>query len=75
MKLVKKSGDNSIYQKRSGRYGVKDASGKWVNGAEKIKVLVAEKLIKTAVPKKEEPVAEAEQVSEAPAEEAPAEEA
>ena len=73
MEVVKKVNDLSIVKKRSGRYGVMDAKGKWVNGEDKVKVLLAEGLIKVSEPKKvEEPVAEE---AEAPVEEAAAEEA
>jgi hypothetical protein len=68
MEVVKKVKDLSIIKKRSGRYGVMDAKGKWVNGDDKVKVLLSEGLIKAAEAKKApEPEAEA------PAEEAPAE--
>jgi hypothetical protein len=80
MKLVKKTAEYSIYQRSDDRYAVKDADKKPVNGEEKVKILVAEDLIKVAVPAEpveepaaEEPAAEAE-ASEAAAEEAPAEE-
>ena len=80
MKLVKKTAEYSIYKRSDDRYAVKDADKKPVNGEEKVKILVAEDLIKVAVPAEpaeepaaEEPAAEAEAV-EAAAEEAPAEE-
>ena len=76
MEIVKKLKDHIIYKKRSGRYGVKNSRGQWVNGEEKTKLLLAEGLIKVSEPKKvEEPAAEetpAEEV-EAAAEEAPTE--
>ena len=84
MKVIKKTKDYIIYQKSSGRYAIKNADKNWVNADEKIKILLAEKLIKTVAPapapkKTEEapaaPVEEAAVVEEAPAEEAPAEEA
>ncbi|MDC1175364.1 hypothetical protein OAT67_08200 [Bacteriovoracaceae bacterium] len=68
MEVVKKSGDLTIVKKRSGRYGVKDKNGKWLNGPDKVKVLLGEGLIKAAEPK-------AAPVEEAPAEEAPVAEA
>ena len=83
MKVIKKTKDYIIYQKSSGRYAIKNANKNWVNADEKIKILLAEKLIKTVAPapapkKTEEapaaPVEEAAVVEEAPAEEAPAEE-
>ena len=74
MEEVKQSGDFKIFKKRSGRFGVKNKEGKWINGAEKIEVLNKEGLIKVSV-KKAAPVEEApaeaspEAAAEAPAEE------
>ena len=78
MEVVKESGDFKIFKKRSGRFAVKNNQGKWVNGADKVKILVDAGLIKAAIPKKEEPAPEpakeeAPAAEEAPAEEAPAE--
>ena len=84
MKVIKKTKDYVIYKKGSGRYAIKDADKNWVNADEKIKILLAEKLVKTVAPapapkKSEEapaaPVEEAPVAEEAPAEEAPVEEA
>lgn len=50
MKLIKKSGEYSIYQRGDDRYAVKDADKKPVNGEEKVRVLLAEGLIKVAEP-------------------------
>jgi len=83
MKVVKKTKDYVIYQKGSGRYAIKGADKSWINADEKIKILLAEKLIKAVVPApapkepEEAPAAPVEEVAaeEAPAEEAPAEEA
>ena len=66
MEVVKQTKEYTIYQKRSKRYAVRNAEKKWINGEEKVAILVKEKLLKVAIPKpkpKEE---------EAPAEEAPA---
>ena len=63
MKVVKKTDEYTIFQRRDNRYAVQDANGKAVNGEEKAKILSAEGLIKTPEPKA------------APVEEAPAEEA
>ncbi len=65
MKLVKKTDEYSIYQRRDNRYAVKDAEKNPVNGDEKVRILVAEDLLKASLPA--EPVAE-----EAPEEEAAA---
>lgn len=73
MELVKKTNEYSVFKKKNGRYGVKNKSKKWVNGDEKVKILLAEGLIKAPEPKKaEEPVEET--PVEASAEETPAEE-
>ena len=66
MKLVKKTPEYTIYQRRDERYAVVDGKKNAVNGEEKVKVLLAEELIKVTAPAPAE---------EAPAEEAPAEEA
>lgn len=69
MKLIKKTKENTIYQKRSGRYAVEAKNGSFINGEEKAKILAKAKLIKLSAPgKKPEPVAE-----EAPATEESAE--
>tara|TARA_B110000090_G_scaffold121650_1_gene134975 strand:- start:85 stop:291 length:207 start_codon:yes stop_codon:yes gene_type:complete len=64
MKSIKKTAEYTIYQKRNNRYAVKSANGQWLNGDDKVTILLAESLIKLSVAA---PV-------EAPAEEAPAEE-
>ena len=84
MKLVKKTAEYSIYKRSDDRYAVKDADKKPVNAEEKVKILVAEGLVKVTLPAEpeeapaeeaaEEPAAETEAAEEAPAEEAPAEE-
>jgi hypothetical protein len=66
MKLVKKTSEYTIYQKRSGRYAVQGGKRKMINGEDKAKILLAEGLIKLPEPKPkqeapaEEPAAEAE---------------
>ena len=52
MKVVKKSSEYTISQRRDGRYAVVNSSNAPVNGEEKVKILVAEELIKlsTAAP-------------------------
>ena len=70
MKVVKKTSEYTITQRRDGRYAVVGSDKKPVNGADKVKILLAEELIKvTAAAPAPEPEAE-----EAPAEEAAAEE-
>ena len=76
MKVIKKTKEYVVYQKASGRYAVKDANKNWVNADEKVKILLAEGLIKAvmpAAPVVEEPAVEdvAPAAEEAPAEAAP----
>ena len=66
MKLVKKTEQYSIYQRGDDRYAVKNAHKKPVNGEEKVRILVAEDLVKVTRPAKPA-------VEEAPAVEAAAE--
>ena len=76
MKLVKKVDGFSIYQRRDERYAVADKAGKAVNGEEKIKLLLAEGLIKLSEAAPAEAPAEdaaEETAAEGEAEEAPAE--
>ena len=59
MEAVKKTEKYTIYQKRSKRYAVKDAGRKWLHGDDKVRILIAEKLVTVAVakpkPKEEAP--------------------
>ena len=64
MKVILRTKQHTVYEKKSGRFAVKDAEKNWVNGDDKVAVLLAEGLVKTA------PQA----VAEAPVEEAPAKE-
>lgn len=75
MKVVQKSDEYTIYQRRDERYAVRDASRSWVNGDDKVAILVAAGLITVAAPapKEEEPAAEtAETADDASAEAADA---
>lgn len=73
MKVAQKTDTHTIYQKRSGRYAVKDADRRWVNGEDKTKVLLDAGLIKRSEPKAAPAEAEPPAEEESPAEEAPAE--
>jgi len=86
VKVVLKTDEYTIFQRRDERYAVKDADKAWVNGDAKITILLENKLIEAAAPKQPEPepepepeveapVAEEASADEAPAEEAPAAEA
>ena len=79
MKVVKKTKEYSVYQKGSGRFAVKDADKKWVNGDAKVAILLAEGLVKAfqapAAPAVEEAPAAEVAVEETPVAEAVVEEA
>ena len=79
VKVIAKTDEYTIYQKRSERYGVKDANRNWVNGDAKVAILLEHKLIEAPVPKAPEPEVEeaAEEAveAEASADEAAADEA
>ncbi|MBK5941783.1 hypothetical protein [Halochromatium roseum] len=51
MKKLKTTRDHTIYEKRSGRYAVKDKRKRWVQGDDKVAVLRTEGLLKTPEPK------------------------
>ena len=70
MKVIAKTGEYTIYQKRSDRYAVQSAAKKWINGDEKVAILREHKLIAAPAVKAPEPVEET--VAEEAAEEAPA---
>ena len=60
MKLVKKTDEYSIYLRGDKRYAVEDARKNPVNGDDKVRILVAEGLLKVAAPAKVEEPAEEE---------------
>ena len=55
MKVIRKTKNYIIYQKRSGRYGVQDSAKHWINQEEKVDILAAEGLIKMATAPKAVP--------------------
>jgi len=69
LKVIKKTAEYTIYQRKDERYAVQDANKNAVNGEEKVKILLAEELIKVTAPA----AVEEETVEEEAAEEAPAE--
>ena len=73
MKLIKKTDEYKIYMRGDDRYAVQDASGKPVNGEEKVRILVAEDLIKVTLPSPKEETEEAEEAVSDEATEAAAE--
>lgn len=78
MKVIAKTDEYTIYQKRSERYAVQGADRAWINGDQKVAILLQHKLIEAPQPKApapEEASEEATAAAEASAEEAPAAEA
>lgn len=57
MKLVKRTAEYTIYLRGDKRYAVKGADKKQVNGDDKVRILLAEGLIKVPAPKAAEPAA------------------
>lgn len=61
MKLVKKTAEYAIFERNDKRYAIRSTGKKWINGEEKVKILLAEGLLKKPEPKpapEPEPVAE-----------------
>lgn len=50
MNLIKKTSEYKIFKRGDERFAVQDASGKPVNGEEKVNILLAEELIKVSLP-------------------------
>jgi hypothetical protein len=74
MNLIKKTSEYKIFKRGDERFAVQDATGKPVNGEEKVNILLAEELIKVTLPGAEpEPVEEA-AVEASGEDEAPADE-
>ena len=65
MKKLKKTGEYSIFQKRSGRYAVRAKNKQWIRGEDKTKLLLAEGLIQVPEPKPTAPPEEAPGAAEA----------
>ena len=73
MTLIKKTDEYRIYKRGDERYAVQDGTGKPINGEEKVKILLAEELIKVTLPAEPQPEAEPEAAADE-AEEAAAQE-
>jgi len=67
MKVVARTDEYTIYQKRSERYAVQDSGKGWVNGDAKVAILLQHKLIEAPQPKAPEPEPEPEAAAEAEA--------
>ncbi len=70
METVKKTQEDTIVKRRSGRYGVRGSDKKWTTGDENVKILAGAGLI--TAPRKKAPPPEAPAAEEA-SEETPAE--
>ncbi len=64
MTLIKKTAEYKIFMRGDDRYAIQDASGKPVNGEEKVRILVEEDLIKVTLPSPKEGVAESEDTAD-----------
>ena len=64
MKLIKKTAEYKIFMRGDDRYAVQDASGKPVNGEEKVRILVEEDLIKVTLPSPKDEVVESEDTAD-----------
>ena len=64
MKVVAKTEDYTIYQKRNQRYSVRKVDRNWVNGDDKVAILLEHKLIEVAAPKAPEPEAPVEEATD-----------
>lgn len=69
MKVVATTDEYTIYQKRNERYAIRKGDRAWVNGDEKVAILLEHQLIKAAPVKAPEPEPEAAAGEEAAAEE------
>lgn len=67
MKLVKKTAEYTVFQRRDERYAVQGSNQKWINGDAKVEILYTEGLLKKPEPKAE-PEAPAEETTEGDAE-------
>jgi len=58
MKVEKKTAEYTVLKRRDGRFAVQGKDGKFINAEEKIKLLIAEGLVKAPEPKAEPEAAE-----------------
>ncbi|MFM1891972.1 MAG: hypothetical protein RLZ44_1049 [Pseudomonadota bacterium] len=59
MKVAKKTSEYTVYARNDGRYAVKGQDKQFVNGEDKVKILLAEGLIKKSEPNPNKPAEEA----------------
>ncbi len=65
MKVIARTDEYTIYQKRNQRYGVRKVDRQWVNGNEKVEILLKHDLVKAPPPKAAEPEPVAAEAEEA----------
>lgn len=66
MKVTKKTAEYTVFKRADGRYAVKGNDKKFINGEEKVKILMAEGLLEAPKPKAKAPAEEsAEEATEA----------
>ena len=58
LKVAKKTAEYAILKRVDGRYAVKSVNNKFINGDDKVTVLIAEGLRSAPAPKSDEPAAE-----------------
>ncbi|MGH1485733.1 MAG: hypothetical protein ACRBCI_05880 [Cellvibrionaceae bacterium] len=63
MQTTKKTAEYTVFKRADGRYAVKGNDKKFINGEDKVKILIAEGLLTAPSPKPAEPEA-AEEASE-----------
>lgn len=68
MKLIKKTAEYTVLQRRDNRYSVRGANNKWINGDDKVEILYKEELLKRPEPKAAEPEEASAEEGEAAAE-------
>lgn len=61
MKVEKKTAEYTVLKRRDGRFAVQGKNGQFINAEEKLKVLIAEGLVKAPEPKAEPETAETEE--------------
>jgi len=63
VKVIARTDEYTIYQKRNERYAVQNSRRAWVNGADKVAILLEHKLIEAPAPKAPEPEPVAEEAA------------
>ncbi len=69
MQVEKKTAEYTVFKRADGRYAVQGKDKKFINGDDKVKILIEEGLLTAPAPKAEEPVAEEAATEESAAEE------